>query len=50
MRDTTGEARLQLQQRGFLRRNGAAIQLAALYGALALISGIVLGSTSVHPF
>jgi len=50
MRDTIGEARLQLQQGGFLRRNGAAVQLAALYGAFALIAAIVLGSASVHPF
>ena len=50
MRDTTGEARLLLQQGGFVRRNGAAIQLAAMYGAFALIAGIVLGSASVHPF
>jgi hypothetical protein len=50
MRDINGEARLQLQPQGFLRRNGAALQLAACYGAFALIAGIVLGSVSVHPF
>jgi hypothetical protein len=33
-----------------LRRNAAAIQLAAFYGAFALIAAIVLGSMSVHPF
>jgi hypothetical protein len=50
MRDIIGGARLQQEPQGFLRRNGATIQLAACYVAFALIAGIVLGSTSVHPF
>jgi hypothetical protein len=49
MRNSTGEVRLPPQGESFLRRNTAAIQLAALYSSLALIAGIVF-STSVHPF
>jgi hypothetical protein len=50
MRDSSGEVRLHPQEGSFLRRNMAAIQLAAFYGAFALIAAIVLGSMSVHPF
>jgi len=50
MRHTQAESRFQGLDGSFLRRNAPAIQLALFYGAFALIVGIVLGSTSVHPF
>ena len=50
MRHLSGDVRGHLQEVSFLRRNAAAIQLAAFYGAFALIAAIVLGSMSVHPF
>jgi hypothetical protein len=50
MRHLSGDGRLHLPELSFLRRNAAAIQLAAFYGAFALIAAIVLGSMSVHPF
>jgi hypothetical protein len=50
MRHLFGDGRLHLQEVSFLRRNAAAIQLVAFYGAFALIAAIVFGSMSVHPF
>jgi len=50
MRHSSVETRHHLQDGSLLRRNAAAIQLAAFYGAFALIAAIVLGSASVHPF
>jgi hypothetical protein len=49
MRELSAEARLHLYARA-LRRSGASIHLAALYGALAVIAAVVFGTLSVHPF
>jgi hypothetical protein len=50
MRELSAEARLHLYARSLSRRNGTGLHAAALYGAFALIAGIVFGSLSVHPF
>ena len=50
MRDLSARTGLHVQQGSFLRRSAATIQLAALYGAFAVIAAILLGSASVHPF
>jgi hypothetical protein len=49
MREISAEARLHLHARS-LKRAGSGIQLAALYGAFALIAAVVFGTLSVHPF
>jgi hypothetical protein len=50
MRELSAEARLHLHARSLSPRRGAGIQTAALYGALAVIAGVVFGTLSVHPF
>ena len=50
MRELTAEARLHLYARSLSRRTGTGFHAAALYGAFALIAGIVFGTLSVHPF
>ena len=50
MRELSAEARLHLYARSLSGRTRAGIHLVALYGALAVIAGIVFGSLSVHPF
>jgi hypothetical protein len=50
MRELSAEARIHLYARTLSRRTGAGIHTAALYGALAVIAGVVLGTLSVHPF
>ncbi len=50
MRELLAEARLHLYARSLSRKTGTGLQAAALYGALALIAGIVFGTLSVHPF
>lgn len=50
MRELTAEARLHLYARSLNKRNGTGFHAAALYGALAVIAGIVFGTLSVHPF
>jgi hypothetical protein len=49
MRELSAEARLHLYVRS-LKRSGAGICLAALYGAFAVIAAVVFGTLSVHPF
>ena len=49
MREVSAEARLHLYARS-LKRSGAGIHLAALYGAFAVIAAVVFGTLSVHPF
>ena len=50
IRELLAEARLHLHARSLSRRRGAGIHTAALYGALAVIAGVVFGTLSVHPF
>jgi hypothetical protein len=50
MRELTAEARLHLYARSLSKRTGTGFHAAALYGAFALIAGIVFGTLSVHPF
>jgi hypothetical protein len=50
MRELSAEARLHLYARSLSKRAGAGFHAAALYGAFALIAGIIFGTLSVHPF
>jgi len=50
MRELSAEARLHLYARTLSRKSGNGFNAAALYGALALIAAVILGSVSVHPF
>ena len=50
MRELSAETRLHFYARSLSRRGGAGIHMAALYGALAVIAGVVFGTLSVHPF
>jgi hypothetical protein len=50
MRELSAEARIHLYARALSPRTGAGIHTAALYGALAIIAGVVFGTLSVHPF
>jgi hypothetical protein len=50
MRGLSAEARIHFYARSLSRKSGSAIHTAALYGAFALIAGVVFGSLSVHPF
>jgi hypothetical protein len=50
MRELSAEARLHLHARSLSRRTRTGFQMAALYGAFALIAAVVFGSLSVHPF
>ncbi|WJR74880.1 hypothetical protein [Bradyrhizobium sp. NP1] len=50
MRELSAEARLHLYARSLSGRGSAGIHLFALFGALAVIAGVVFGSLSVHPF
>jgi hypothetical protein len=50
MRELSAEARLHLYARSLSRRPGSRLHLVALYGALAIIAGVVFGTLSVHPF
>ncbi|QWG16155.1 hypothetical protein KMZ68_13990 [Bradyrhizobium sediminis] len=50
MRELSAEARLHLYARSLSRRNGTGFHATALYGAFAVIAGILLGTLSVHPF
>jgi hypothetical protein len=49
MRELSAEARLHWLARS-LRRDGASLQLAAVYSAFAVIAAVVFGTLSVHPF
>jgi hypothetical protein len=49
MRELSAEARLHLHARS-LKRYGAGIHLAALYGALTVIAAVLFGTLSIHPF
>ena len=49
MRELSAEARLHLYARSLSRKTGTGYA-AALYGAFALIAGVVFGTLSVHPF
>jgi hypothetical protein len=50
MRELSAEARLHLYARSLSRKTGTGFHAAALYGAFALIAGIVFGTLSIHPF
>jgi hypothetical protein len=50
MRELSAEARLHLYARSLSRKTGTGFHAAALYGAFALIAGVVFGTLSVHPF
>jgi hypothetical protein len=50
MRQLTAEARLHLYARSLSRKTGIGLHAAALYGAFAIIVGVVFGTLSVHPF
>jgi Flp pilus assembly protein TadB len=50
LRQLSAEARLHLYARSLNKRAGNGFHAAALYGAFALIAGIVFGTMSVHPF
>jgi hypothetical protein len=50
MRELSAEARLHLYARSLSGRTATGFHLAALYGAFALIAGVVFGTLSVHPF
>ena len=50
MRELSAEARLHLHARSLSERSGRGFHMAALYGALALIAGVVFGTVGVHPF
>ena len=50
MRELSAEARIHLYARALSRRTDTGIDTAALYGALAIIAGVVFGTLSVHPF
>jgi hypothetical protein len=49
MRELSAQARLHLYARS-LKRSGAGIHLAALYGALTVIAAVLFGTLSIHPF
>jgi hypothetical protein len=49
MRELKAEARLHQRARS-LKRNGARVHLAAVYGAFAVIAAVVFGTLSIHPF
>jgi hypothetical protein len=50
MRELSAEARLHLYARSLSGRTGRGFQVAALYGAFAVIAAVVFGTLSVHPF
>jgi hypothetical protein len=50
MRELTAEPRLHLRTPTLSARAIIGIQKLALYGAFALITAVVFGSLSVHPF
>jgi hypothetical protein len=50
MRELSAEARLHLYARSLSRKTGSGFHAAALYGAFALIAGVLFGTLSVHPF
>jgi hypothetical protein len=50
IRQLTAEARLHLYARSLSRKTGIGLHAAALYGAFAIIVGVVFGTLSVHPF
>jgi hypothetical protein len=50
MRELSAEARFHFYARALSQKTGAGFQAAALYGAFALIAGVVFGTLSVHPF
>jgi hypothetical protein len=50
MRELSAEARLHLYARSLSKRSGTGFHAAALYGAFAVIAGILFGTLSVHPF
>jgi hypothetical protein len=50
MRGLSAEARLHFYTRSLSRKTGTGFHIAALYGAFAVITAIVFGTLSVHPF
>jgi hypothetical protein len=50
MRELSAEARLHLYALSLSRRTRTGLHTAALYSALALISAVVFGTLSIHPF
>jgi hypothetical protein len=49
-REPSADARLRLHSRSLSGQTGTRLDLAALYGAFAVIAAIVFGTLSVHPF
>ena len=50
MRELSAEARLHFHARSVSSRTERRLHTLAIYGSLALIAAVVLGSLSVHPF
>jgi hypothetical protein len=50
MHKISAEARLHLYARSLSRKTGTGLHMAALYGAIALIAGVLIGTLSIHPF
>lgn len=50
MRELSAEARLRLHARSLSGRTKTGVQIAAFYGAFAVIAAVVFGTLSVHPF
>jgi hypothetical protein len=50
MRELSAEARLHLYARSLSGRTAKGLHAAALYGAFAIIAGVVFGTLSYHPF
>jgi hypothetical protein len=50
MRELSAEARLHLYARSLSGRTSRGFQMAAIYGAFAVIAAVVFGTLSVHPF
>jgi len=50
MRELSAEARLHFHARSLSSRTERRLHTLAIYGSLALIAAVVLGSLSVHPF
>ena len=50
MRELSAEARLHLYACSLSERTAGRLHAAALYGAFAVIAGVVFGTLSYHPF
>ena len=50
MRELSAEARLHWYARSISGRTAKGLNVAALYGAFAIIAAVVFGTLSYHPF